>query len=619
MNLKNPFIMAPVKLGYSDTSGEVKEKHIEFYSLRSKEIGAVIPEPLYLDKGLREIPTQLGIDNDDKIPGLKKLTDAIHKKGAQVIAHLNHPGRMANPKIPGNFFMSSTDKPCENGGAAPKAITEQDMDEIKNLFKSAVIRAKKAGFDIIELQLGHGYLAAQFLSPAVNDRTDMYGGSLENRMRFPLEIFDAVKQASDLPVIIRMSADELIPNGIKPDEAVIFAKALEQRGAEAIHIVAGTVCSTPPWFFQHMFIPKGKTWDLAAAIKKEVNIPVIFVGRVNSKQDADKLINEYKADYVALGRALVADPGFISKYLGKIDENIRPCLACSEGCLGGVKSGKGLGCVVNPKVGTGLKGPEPAEQKKKFAVIGGGLAGMEAAITLKERGHNVVIFEKDKLGGQFNLAWLPPAKESLKEIIDFYIAELKRMGIDVINKEASKDDILNADFNGTILATGSMPSVPLISGLDKFYWADILLEENLPTNKNILIIGGGLIGVDIATALIPRGNKITIVKRTTDFGEDMEMISKSLSLKMMNEQGTSFQDHTHITKIEGKTVFAERNGDNIQFENIDIIVVSTGMKSYNPLEENLINKIPVYVIGDAKAVGKAQEAIFDGYSTALEL
>ena len=169
MNLKNPFIMAPVKLGYSDTSGEVKEKHIEFYSLRSKEIGAVIPEPLYLDKGLREIPTQLGIDNDDKIPGLKKLTDAIHKNGAQAIAHLNHPGRMANPKIPGNFFMSSTDKPCENGGAAPKAITEQDMDEIKNLFKSAVIRAKKAGFDIIELQLGHGYLAAQFLSPAVND------------------------------------------------------------------------------------------------------------------------------------------------------------------------------------------------------------------------------------------------------------------------------------------------------------------------------------------------------------------------------------------------------------------------------------------------------------------
>jgi len=163
MNLKNPFIMAPVKLGYSDTSGEVKEKHIEFYSLRSRDIGAVAVEPLYLDKGLREIPTQLGIDSDQKIEGLKRLADVIHKNGAQVIAHLNHPGRMANPKIPGNYFVSSTDKPCENGGAAPKAITEQDMDSIKNLFKSASIRAKEAGFDIIELQLGHGYLAAHLM------------------------------------------------------------------------------------------------------------------------------------------------------------------------------------------------------------------------------------------------------------------------------------------------------------------------------------------------------------------------------------------------------------------------------------------------------------------------
>ena len=618
MNLKNPFIMAPVKLGYSDTSGEVKEKHIEFYSLRSKEIGAVIPEPLYLDKGLREIPTQLGIDNDDKIPGLKKLTDAIHKKGAQVIAHLNHPGRMANPKIPGNFFMSSTDKPCENGGAAPKAITEQDMDEIKNLFKSAVIRAKKAGFDIIELQLGHGYLAAQFLSPAVNDRTDMYGGSLENRMRFPLEIFDAVKQASDLPVIIRMSADELIPNGIKPDEAVIFAKALEQRGAEAIHIVAGTVCSTPPWFFQHMFIPKGKTWDLAAAIKKEVNIPVIFVGRVNSKQDADKLINEYKADYVALGRALVADPGFISKYLGKIDENIRPCLACSEGCLGGVKSGKGLGCVINPLAGKEYKKVEPAKEKKKYCVVGGGLAGMEAAITLKKRGHNVVIFEKDNLGGQFNLAWLPPAKGSLKEIIDFYIAELKRMGIDVINKEASKDDLLNSGFSGVILATGAEPVSPPIKGLSDYVWAEILYDKNMPKGEKVVVVGGGLIGIEIASKLVDNNNDVTIVEMLDEIARGMEMIERALTLKKLKSKNVKIYTGTKVEEIDGKNVYVKGEKDSV-LEGIDKIVIATGMKSYHPLEEELKGKIPVYIIGDAKEVGKAQEAIFDGFTNALEL
>ena len=170
-----------------------------------------------------------------------------------------------------------------------------------------------------------------------------------------------------------------------------------------------------------------------------------------------------------------------------------------------------------------------------------------------------------------------------------------------------------------ILATGSKPAVPKIAGLDKYYWADILLEENLPENKKVLIIGGGLIGVDIATALIPKGNKIIIVKRTTDFGEDMEMIAKKLSLKLLKKEGTFFSDHTIIKKIDGRTVYAEKNGENIQFKDIDIIVVSTGMKSYNPLENDLKNKLPVYVVGDAREVGDAQDAIRDGYDTVKKL
>ncbi|OYD14916.1 oxidoreductase [candidate division WOR-3 bacterium JGI_Cruoil_03_44_89] len=618
IELKNPFIFAPIKLGYSDGDGGVNNRHIAFYTARSCYLGAVTIEPLYMDKGLREIPTQLGIDNDKKIKGLQKLVASIHKSGAKVIAHLNHPGRMANPKIPRNYFVSSTDKPCENGGAIPKRMNREDIDKAINLFIAAAARAQKANFDIIELQFGHGYLLAQFISPFVNDRKDEYGGDFENRIRFPLEVLQAVRKSIDLPIIVRISGDEMLSNGIRLPEMITFSRILEKNGVAAIHVSAGTVCSTPPWFFQHMFIPKGKTWEMAKEIRENIDLPVIFVGRINTVEDIKKVREKYLADYIAIGRGLVADPDFVGKYFGEEKEPIKPCLACVEGCLGGVRSGQGLQCLVNPEVGRETEVFKIAKRPKQYAVVGGGLAGMEGAITLKRRGHSVDLYEKDKLGGQFNLAPLTPNKKSMARLIPYFVEELKNKGVNIIFKKAAKSDIIS-QYDGVILATGSRPSVPPISGLDKCYWADILLEENLPENKRILIIGGGLIGVDIATALIPRDNKIIIVKRTTDFGEDMEMIAKALSLKMMNEKGTVFSDHTHIKKIEGKTVFAERNGEDIQFEDIDIIVVSTGMESYNPLERDLKNKIPVYVVGDARQIGNAQDAIRDAYETAKNL
>ena len=618
LKLKNNFIMPPVKLGYGDGSGRVNERHIAFYKRRCKYLGAVIPEPFYIDKGLGEIPTQMGIDSDDKDEGLHALVASIHESGSRVIAHLNHPGRMANPNIPENYFVSSTDRPCENGGATPKRMNAEDMNQVLDLFKTAAIRAKKAGFDAIELQFGHGYLLAQFISPFVNDRTDEYGGIFENRIRFPLEVLKEIRKSVDLPIIARISGDEMVPGGITLPEMTAFSKILEKYGAQALHVSAGTVCSTPPWYFQHMFVPKGKIWEMAAEIKKELHIPVIFVGQINTIEDIERFCTEFPTDYIAVGRALVADPDFIGKYFGEVQGAVRPCLACAEGCLGGVKSGQGLKCLVNPQVGKEPEIIEPVKKSRRYVVVGGGLAGMEAAIILKERGHGVDLYEKDKLGGQFNLAPLTPNKKSMEKLIPYFTSRLKETGINVVFKKATKAD-LAGKYDAAILATGSEPAALEIPGLERFYWADILLEENLPENKNVLIIGGGLIGVDIATGLIPRNNKITIVKRTTDFGEDMEMIAKNLSLKMMREKGTVFSDHTHIKRIEGKTVYAERNGENIQFSDIDIIVVSTGMKSFNPLEKALKGEMRVYIIGDAKNTGNAQDAIRDAYETAINL
>ena len=620
IDLRNPFIFAPVKLGYSDGNGVVTDKHISFYALRSDYLGAVALEPLYMDSGLREIPTQLGIDNDEKIEGLKRLVDVIHKRGAKVIAHLNHPGRMANPKIPGNYFISSTDKSCENGGATPKRMDRNDMEKVIELFVNSAKRAEKAGFDIIELQFGHGYLLAQFLSPAVNDRDDEYGGSFDNRIKFPLEVLNAVKNSVNLPIIARVSGDEMMESGIKLSEMIEFSKILKENGVSAVHVVAGSGCSNPPWFFQHMFIQKGKTWELAGEIKEKAEVPTIFVGRINSFEDIDNLKKKYNADYIALGRELVADPYFVGKYLGEVEGTPRPCLACAEGCLGGVKSGKGLQCVVNPEVITGDNVTQ-SENSKNYAVVGGGLAGMVAAITLKKRGHSVVIYEKEELGGQFNLASLPPKKDSLSKLVDYYRNEVKDLDIPVIFKEADDKEILNNKYDGVILATGSKVAVPPINGLDKYHWAEILKEENSTNieNKSVAVIGGGLIGLEIASYLLTKKNSVFVIEMLDEVGRGMEMLEKKMLLATLNKGGVKFYLNSRVTEINGNVVKLENETGEIKLENIDEIVLSTGMKSYNPLKENLEGKIPYYIIGDAKKVGNAQDAIRDAYNVAKEL
>ncbi len=617
LQLRNQFILAPVKLGYSNKTGTINEKHLNFYNLRSKHIGAVNPEPLFMDSGLRELPTQIGIDNDSKIEGLKKLTDLIHANGAKIIAHLNHAGRMANPKIPGNYFWSSTNKACPNGGATPLQMNRWMMDKVIAMFVDSSERAVASGFDIIELQFGHGYLLAQFISPDVNDRTDEYGGSFENRIKFPLEVLQAIRNVVKIPIIARISGDEMIPSGFHIDEMIKFSKILEANGIDAIHVSAGSACSTPPWFFQHMFVPKGKTWEFANKIKESVNIPIIFVGRINSEKDIAVIKEKYNADYIAVGRAMVADYNFIGKHLGFVDGNIRPCLACAEGCLGGVKGGKGLGCVVNPLVNTGLSEVVVAEISKKYAVVGGGLAGMEAAITLSERGHEVNLYEKDGLGGQFNLAFLPPNKESLEEIVQYFKNEIKERNINFINKEADIKDFDNNNYDGIIVATGAVPAVPPIKGLKKYYWTEFLDDEYLPKNKTVLVVGGGLIGLEVASKLVEGNNKVIIVEMLNEIARGMEMIEKVITIKKLQSKNVEIFTNNKVVEIVDSKVIIESKEERKELTNIDEIVIATGMKSYIPFDYK--GNTPIYKIGDANKVGKAQEAIHDAYELALNL
>ncbi|MGB9735491.1 MAG: FAD-dependent oxidoreductase [bacterium] len=613
--LKNNFIMAPIKLGYCNKDGKVNDRHLNFYEKRSKYIGAIDVEPLYIDAGLRENPFQLGIDNDDKIEGLKKLTRLIHTYDAKAIAHINHPGRMANPNIPGNYYWSSSDKPCESGGAKPVAMDRNMMDKAIQTMVNAAIRAENAGFDFIEIQFGYGYLMSQFLSPVINDRKDEYGGSLDNRMRFPLETLNAIQSHISLPIIARVSADEMSPNGLHIEEVIPFVQALEKAGVVAIHVTAGSICLTPAWFYQHMFVPKGKNWELAAKIKEKISIPIIFHGRINSLKDIEFLKEKYGATYFSVGRAMVADENFVGKILKLCEGNIRPCLACCEGCLGGVREGKGLSCVVNPTVNTNLPSPKPASSTKKIAIIGGGLAGMQAAVTLKERGHEVNLFEKNKLGGQFILAALPPKKEGLQEIINYYKNEIERLKIVVRYEEATAEKLKNEGFDVVIMATGGIPIIPNIKGLKKFYWAEILFDDITPQNKKVLVIGGGLIGIEITSKLLDKGNKVIIVEMLDEIARGLEMIEKNMLLKEIKDARVEILLKHQVKEVKDNKVILLSGDKETVLENIDAIVLATGMKSYIPFHSTL----PTYYVGDAKEVHKAQEAIRSAYEVGLNI
>ncbi len=618
IELRNNIIMAPVKTGYNNGNGEITDRHIAFWEKRANDVGAIIFEPFYLDRNVRELPTQIGLDNDEQIGGHKKLVKAVKSKGAKTIAHLNHPGRMANPKIPDNIFLSASDMKCPNYPKTPKTLTIDEIKNIQQKYVDAAIRAEQAGYDMLELQFGLGYLIAQFLSPDTNKREDKYGGGFENRIRFGLEILSEIKEKANLPLIARISGDEMHPMGMNISDAIETAKVLEKEGIAAIHVTAGNACLTPPWYYQHHFIPKGKNWEMAAKIKKEVNIPIITVGQINEFSDIDKINNDNLADFIALGRALIADPDFVGKYLNKSEEAFRPCSACLTGCLGRIKIGKGLQCEINPLVGKELEIFNMAEQSKNIAVIGGGLSGMEAALTLKKRGHKVTLFEKNKLGGQFNYAPMPSQKESLQKQIDFYKEELK--SIELIQKETTPEDIINK-FDTAVIATGSEPFIPPINGLKDFYWAEILEKENIPKDKNVLVIGGGLIGVEIANTLVDYNNKVTIVELLSDIARDMEMISRKLNLMKLQKNNIAVFTETKVTSVDGTTVNAEKVNSNekISFENIDIIVLATGMKSVHRIGDNLKDKMSVHFVGDANEVGDAVSAIQSAYNICKEL
>ena len=502
--------MSAMDLGFT-SDGTINDQIINFYIERAKGgVGFIVVGGCYPEMNGKVWKSIIGLDKDEFIPGLKRLTDAIHRHDVRVAAQLLHAGRSAS-----SFFTKM--QPVAPSAVAyrsikeePRALTIPEIKTVIDNYVSATLRAKKGGFDAVELHGGMGYLINQFLSNATNKRNDEYGGSLENRARFAREMVLAIKETvgNDYPVIFRMSGDDLVENGLKLEESVEIARILEKAGVDAFSVSPGWHESKTPIML--MSIPRMAYAYLSAKIKSQLTVPVIASVRINDLKLAEEILDNEQADMVSIGRPLIVDPELPNKYKNGQFDDIRTCIACNQGCFDSLLNFRHVSCIYNAMVGhEGEYKITKADKPKKVVVVGGGPGGMETARVLALRGHNVTLYEKDsQLGGQLRYACIPPGRDEIQNIITYLERQISKLKVTIkIGKEADLHTLEEEHPDAIIVATGGRPimlNLPGIKG-DNVYIASSVLEGKSSLGRDVVIIGGGTVGCEVALYVAKQG------------------------------------------------------------------------------------------------------------------
>jgi 2,4-dienoyl-CoA reductase-like NADH-dependent reductase (Old Yellow Enzyme family)/thioredoxin reductase len=619
--LPNRIALAPVKTALGGTDGCASRRHVEHYRRRAAGgAGLVIVEPLYVDPLGKEHPKQLGASSDDAIAGLRDVVEAVHSHGALAFAHLNHAGRAANPKAIGGAPEAPSAVACPSTGATPTAMTGERIREIVGAYGQAARRARESGFDGVEIQLGLGYLPAQFLSPRTNRRGDEYGPRGEDRWRFAHEVVAAVRRTlgESRALTARLSAEEKVEGGLALADAVELARRLEEWGVDGLHVVVGSACDSPAWYYQHMALPEGVNEKRAADIRAEVSIPVMAAGRLGDPGRIRSVLGEGGVDAVALGRPLLADPDLPHKMAQGREDEIMACGSCLQGCLAEVKGGGPIGCIVNPEVGhEGVVAPAVA-LGERLVVVGGGPAGMEAALMGRRAGYEVTLLEGDgRLGGQFALAPVSPGKGAMERPLRSLIRAVQSAGIDVRTRfDATPAAVEALKPDRVVLATGSRPVIPPIPGLDDpLTAADVLTGRRQP-GPRVLILGGGLVGIELAEMLAARDHEVVVVELLEDIARDMEAVTRKMTLRRLQELPLTLHTSTRLTRLEDGEAFvvAEGSTDEVSVGSFDSVIVAVGHRSYDPLSAELEKAgLDVAVIGDAVRPGQILDATRTGF------
>jgi len=618
MELKNRFIMAPMCTKFGTEYGAVNQRVIDFYIERARGgVSLIIIENTCVEWPRGKAGNNpIRLDKWEYVQGLKDIADAVQPYGTKIATQLQHVGRQTNVATCTNGvqLVSASDVACAPiGGDIPKPMT---IDEIKNLidqFIGAAVRTKFAGFDAVEIHGAHGYIVSQFMSPYSNKRDDEYGGDFDRRMKFPVEIVRGVKEAcgKDFPIIFRLSADEFYKGGYTIEEGVKIAKVLEEAGVDALDITGG-IYEAWPHIFPTLDMKPGLNVSNAEKVKKAVKIPVIVVGRLGEDIElADKVIEEEKADFIAIGRSLFADPYLPEKIYSGNEEDITPCLACNEACIGHIVFGWHVHCQVNPNLGKEKEYKiKPAKEKKNLLVVGGGPGGIMAALIASKRGHKVKLFEKDgELGGNLIPASVPGFKFSTKRYLNYLKKQIEKSSVEVnLNKKVTTQIIEDINPDLVIIATGSLPACPVNCNIDKkdiTFASDVLLGK-AKVGNGVIIIGGGLVGSELAWYLAEQGKEVKILEMQDDILNDTVVINKMLIMPKLEKNDVSINTGVNITEILGSKVKATLKNDESKDFSGDVIL-ACGFTSNSDFERDLrktFPKIPIYSIGDCKKVGR---------------
>lgn len=630
MLLKNRVVMPPMGTGLGRPDGTVSEATLAYFKRRvTSGAGLYITEISSVHPRGSVSPSALRIYDDSYISGLGQLVKIAHKAGSKIAVQLHHAGRESFYQLKRGNAMAPSAMASYVFGGSPQAMSREEILEVIQAFGSAARRAVEAGFDAVELHAAHGYLLHQFLSIHSNQREDEYGGSMINRTRFILECLQAVRAqvGPDFPISLRISAEEVIKNGYSIDDMLEIVPDFVKAGVDIIHASFGTHGSPGGIIQAPIEYDQGFNVHLARKIKEKIDIPVIGVGRFTDPLIMDQVIKRGDADLIAVGRQHLADPDFLNNAIAGHPERTFCCLACNQGCIERlIYEGKSVRCAINPETGQELHYPsQPAIHQRRVWIIGGGPAGLTAAAEAARLGHQVTLWEKEALlGGQVIVAAQAPYKETylawilqLKDRALRYGAQIKT------GLEVSEKMLLEEKPEVVILASGAQQLIPSLPGIEQPSVSDAwsILRGDRPIGQNVVVVGGGLTGMETADYLIQQGVKsLVLVEKLPKSPINPLTAHGNMLNYRFKKAGGRFMFNTQLREIKEDSLVLVQNGQTHILSPVDQVVIAAGAQADNSLEQFLAQSgIKYYVVGDAAEPRRIIEAVEEGARAAWNI